>query len=91
MLEVLSARLKEAQTEMLNAKNVVDTLAEQLEKQKIHYHVMTGHVNELNYQVNEAQKLAAQKAELPPCAPVPEPIQEQDNGQANEQAEEQAA
>lgn len=89
MSEALRKRFGEVVEELRNAKNSVDMLTEQLEKQKIHFHVVTGHHNELHYQLMEAQKLLDQPASTEAVEPVPTP--EQENGQANEQAEEQAA
>ena len=58
MLDALNTRYKLVCEEFRNAKSTMDMLTEQLERQKVQVHVITGHQNELAFQINEAQKLS---------------------------------
>ncbi len=93
LLDAMNTRYISVQEELRNAKNTLDMLTEQLEKQKIHYQVITGHHNELAFQLNEAKKYEGHPDVAPPleCVPATEPPAEQEHGEVNEQAEEQAA
>lgn len=81
-IEKLQARVELLKGEVTKAQSNVSLLKEQLEKSESHVHMVIGHMNEANFQLQEEIKEAG-GIELP-LEPVPAeevPVESCDGGQ----------
>jgi len=75
LISALNERASVLREEFTRARQNVVAITEQLEQEKAHLNVVSGHLNEVAYLIGEAQKLAPECTESEPAQGVEQHVE----------------